>query len=277
MTNFGISAEGLSSQAQLKYDQSLFREVEQRYGIEKSNELMRDKISVQYWDVTWRKTSAIALAMRQEEDPSRQGEHVAEIIRGDVFMRLSTNGSLMEFERKIPDSVSLPAITQTEARLLASAFLHKYGAAGASVSDTTQPASEKKIEQKKRVDFEFTWSSTTPELDDPLTITVSVVGNNVVHLQSKTDTPEKYKKSDMETASQVAIPIVYFLFVVIMTIVAFRRFRSFELGFRLATIIGIVAAVVLGVEIYLTMRADQGWRYSSHLFSGRCSMVAVSS
>lgn len=268
LADFGISSEGLTAQAQLKSDQSLFRELEQRYGVTRSNELMQAKVSVQYWDVTWRKSSAIALAMKQEDDPARQGEQVAAIIRGDVFMRLSTGGSLMEFERKIPDSVSLPTITQPEARSLANTFLHKYAAAGTVVADTAQPGSEKKTEQKKRVDYEFTWSARTPELDNPVNITVSVAGNSVVHLQAKTDIPEEYKKSDVETASQIAIPIVYFLLIIIMTIVAFRRFRSFELGFRLATIIGVISAVFVGLQIYLTMRSDQGWEMLISLILG---------
>jgi hypothetical protein len=53
-----------------------------------------------------------------------------------------------------------------------------------------------------------------------------------------------------------------------MIIVAFRRFRSFELGFRLGAIIGIVSALLLGIEIYLTMRGDRGWEILIPLILG---------
>jgi hypothetical protein len=259
MVRLGISPEGLTPQAQLKYDQALFREVEQRYGIEKSNEMVQSKIPVHHWDVTWRKASAISIAMNQSEDASRQGERVAEIIRGNVFMQLGTDGRILEFERKIPDSVSLPSVTQAEAKALATAFLREYGAPAVVLPDTSQPASEKRIELKKRSDYEFVWNSRSPELNDPMSITVLVAGSSVVHFQVRVEVPEQYKKSDFETASQVIIPIVYFLVVIILIIVAFRRFRSFELGFRLGAIIGVVGALALGIEIYLTMRGDRGW------------------
>jgi hypothetical protein len=268
IVRLGISPEGLTPQAQLKYDQALFREVEERYGVERSNELVQSRIPVHHWDVTWRKSSALSIAMNQSEDPSKQGERVAEIIRGNIFMQLGTDGRLLEFERKIPDSVSLPGVTMAEAKVLATAFLREYGALAAVLPDTSQPASEKRIELKKRSDYEFVWNSRSPELDNPMSITVLVVGSGVGHFRVRVEVPEQYKKSDIESASQVMIPIVYSLVVIIMIIVAFRRFRSFELGFRLGAIIGVVGALVLGVEIFLTMRGDKGWEILIPLILG---------
>jgi sigma-B regulation protein RsbU (phosphoserine phosphatase) len=259
MVRLGISPEGLTPQVKLKYDQALFREVEERYGVEKSNEILQGKIPVHHWEVTWRKASAISIAMNQGEDRSKEGERMAEIIRGNVFIQLGTDGRLLEFERKIPDSVSLPSVTQVEAKALASAFLREYGAPAVVLPDSAQPSSEKRVEQKKRSDYEFIWNSRSPELDNQVSITVKVAGSGVVHFQVRVEVPEQFKKSDIETATQIIIPIVYFLVVISMVVVAFRRFRSFELGFRLAMIIGVVSALFLGIEIYLTMRGDKGW------------------
>jgi hypothetical protein len=259
LAEMGISTEGLSPQTQLKYDQSLFREVEQRNGIEKANDVVRSKVAVYHWDITWRRTSALQLAMKQGNSQAQQADRIAQIIRGDVFLQLSTDGRLLEFEQKVPDSVSLPSVAQPEARAFATSFLHHYADAGASVADTAQSSSEKRIEQKNRVDYEFTWNTRTAELDNPMSVKISVAGSSVVHYQATITVPEEYKKTDMEAAFQVALPIVYFIVIMIMVVVAFRRFRSFELGFRLAIIVGIVAGVILGIQLYLTMRTDAGW------------------
>ncbi|MCX6133054.1 MAG: PP2C family protein-serine/threonine phosphatase [Ignavibacteriales bacterium] len=268
LVRVGINTEGLTPQAQLKYNQALFREVEERYGVEKANELMRSSIPVHHWDVTWRKASVLSIAMNQSEDPSKQGERMTELIRGNVFMRLGTDGRLMEFERKIPDSVVLPGVSQEEARKLARAFVEEYGAQAAMISDTAQPASQKRIELKKRTDHEFVWNTRSPVLDNPISVTVLVAGSHVVHFEVRVDVPEQYKKSEIESASQAIVPIVYFLVVLLMVIVAFRRFRSFEIGFRLGTFIGVVAALALGVEIYLTMQSDKGWEILIPLILG---------
>ncbi|HTY36172.1 MAG TPA: PP2C family protein-serine/threonine phosphatase [Bacteroidota bacterium] len=268
MDRLGISQEGLTPQAQLKHDQAMYREVQQRFGVEKGNELVRGRIPVNHWDVTWRKASALSVAMKQGDDPSRQGDKIAEVIRGNVFMQLGTDGRLLEFERKVPDSISLPSITQAEAKTLAAKFLREYAGSINLISDTAQPGSEKKIELKKRNDYEFVWNTKSPELGDPVTVTVLVAGSGVAHFQVRSEVPDQYKSSDMENASQVIIPIVYFLVVIILVIVAFRRFRSFEIGFRLGAIIGTVGAIALGVEIYLTTVGERGWEILLPLILG---------
>ena len=268
LVKVGIDPEGLTPQTQLKYDQPLFREVEQRYGLEKANELIRDSIYVHRWEVKWRKASALSVAMGGGDDEQKQSQRISEIIRGDIFTQLSTDGRLMEFQQNIPDSLALPSISQAEARVLATAFVREHGLMGVSLPDSAQPSSEKKIELKKRSDYEFTWSSRSPVVQEPMSLTVLVAGSRVVHYEVKIDVPEKYKKSDFETVTQVVIPIVYFIVVIIMVIVAFRRFRSFELGFRLGTILAVVAALMLGIEIYLTMRGDRGWEMLIPLILG---------
>jgi hypothetical protein len=56
--------------------------------------------------------------------------------------------------------------------------------------------------------------------------------------------------------------------VLIMIVVAFRRFRSFELGFRLAGFVAIVSSLVLAVQIYLSYRSDPGWEILIPLILG---------
>ena len=270
LMNIGLNPEGLTAQSRLKYDKELFREVEERFGLERSNELMRNGVRVHSWEVTWKKSTSMMYSMGENGDDSKQVEQkVAEIIRGSVFTRFGTDGKLMEFDQKVPDSLQLPSLQQVAARALAVTFLRDYGAASAWIADTTLPMSEKRIDQRNRTDFEFVWDTRAPVLDDPMTVKVVIAGNRVVQYEEKIDVPEIYKKgSTLESAVQVILPIIYMVVVLMMIIVAFRRFRSFELGFRLATIIGTVAALMLGVEIYMTIQTDTGWEILIPLILG---------
>ena len=259
LSSMGVSLDGMTSQPQFRFDESLFRQVEQKHGIEQSNELTRDKIPVYHWDIRWGKSSGSILSASSQGDESKVSQTVAEIIRGEVFMRLGTAGQLMEFERKIADSIPLPNLSQTEARALAGIFLHRYADAAAMLPDTAQPSSAKRIEQKKRIDYEFIWDTKMPVMENPVHITISVAGNQVTVYKADADIPEEFKKSEVDFVWRLVLPIFYCLAIIAMIVVAFRRFRAFELGFRLAIFVGVAVAVVQAIGMYLTMRSDFGW------------------
>ena len=259
LSNVGVDVNGMTPGAQFRYDESLFRQVEQKFGIEKSNELTRDRIPVYHWDIRWGKATGLMLSADNRGDESKVSQAVAEIIRGEVFMRLGTAGQLMELEHKIADSIPLPNLSQAEARALAGTFLRRYAVAATMLSDTAQPSSEKRIEQKKRVDYEFVWNTKMPVMENPVHVTVSVAGNQVTVYKVDTVIPEEFKKSEVDLVWRIGLPILYALMIIVMIVVAFRRYRAFELGFRLAIVVGVIIAIVQGIQIYLTMRSEFGW------------------
>jgi hypothetical protein len=259
LSSMDISVDGMTPQPEFRYDESLFRQVQEKYGIEQSNELTRDKIAVYHWDIRWGKPTGFMISADNRGDESKASRTVAEILRGEVFMRLGTAGQLMELERKIADSIPLPNLSQAEARALAVTFLHRYADAIVILPDTAQPSAEKRIEQKKRIDYEFVWNSKMPVMENPVHITVSVAGNQVTVYKADADIPEEFKKSEVDMVWRLGLPIFYSLAIIAMIVVAFRRFRAFELGFRLAVFVGVVVAVVQGIGMYLTMRSDFGW------------------
>jgi len=268
LTSIGVETGGVNPQAQMHYNESLFRQVLELNGIEKANEIISLGIPVHYWDVGWRRPSMFRVSSSDDRNASRQEERVSEILRGTIFTRLGPGGKLIEFERKVADSVALPSLNQEEAKALALSFLRRYTAAAAYLPDTAQPAASKRIEQKNRVDYEFIWNTKSPQLDNPVKITMLVVGNGVARYEEEILVPEEFKRSDVEKVSQIVLPIVYMMVVLIMVVVAFRRFRSFEIGFRLATFVALVSSAVLAVQIYLSYRSDAGWEMLIPLLLG---------
>lgn len=268
LTSIGVVTEGATAQAQLHYNESLFRQIMELNGIEKANEIVSRGIPVHYWDVGWKSTSMFRVSSGDNRNASKQAEQVSEILKGAIFTRLGLEGKIIEYDRKVADSVALPSLNEAEAKILAMSFLKRHAAAGAYLPDTAAPAASKRVEQKNRVDYEFVWNTRSPQLDNPVKITMLVVGNGVARYEEEITVPEQYKRSGVENASRIVLPIVYSLIVLIMIVVAFRRFRSFELGFRLATFVAAVSAVVLAVQIYLSYRSDPGWEILIPLILG---------
>ena len=268
LTSIGVVTEGATAQAQLRYNESLFRQIMELNGIEKANEIISRGIPVHYWDVGWKSTSMFRVSSRESRNASEREEQVSEILRGTIFTRLGPEGKIIEYERKVADSVALPSLSDAEAKNLALSFLRRYAAASAYLPDTATPAASKRVEQKNRVDHEFVWNTKSPQLENPVTITMLVVGNEVARYEEQIAVPDAFKRSGVEKVSQVVLPIGYSVIVLIMIVVAFRRFRSFELGFRLAGFVAIVSSLVLAVQIYLSYRSDPGWEILIPLILG---------
>ncbi|HCA78661.1 MAG TPA: hypothetical protein DEP53_02900 [Bacteroidetes bacterium] len=268
LSSLGVATEGAAAQAQLHYDESLLRQIMELNGIEKANEMVSRGIPVHYWNVGWKSSSMFRISSSDTRDASKQAEQVSEILRGTIFTRLGPEGKIIEYDRKVADSVALPSLSEAEAKSLALSFMRRYAAAAAYLPDTVAPAASKRIEQKNRSDYEFIWNTKSPELDNPVKITMLVVGNEIARYEEEITVPEKFKRSDVEKVSQIVLPIVYSCIVLIMIVVAFRRFRSFELGFRLATFVALVSSAVLAVQIYLSYRSDPGWEILIPLILG---------
>jgi hypothetical protein len=268
VSSLGIPTEGATPQAQLRSNEKLFRQIQEQNGIEKANEIISGGVPVYYWDVAWRSTSMFRVSSSERRDGAKEAEQVSEILRGTIFTRLGPDGKLIEFERKFADSVALPSLSEEAARSLAISFLNEHTSSLAFLPDTARTAASKRTEQKNRVDYEFVWSMKSPTIGDQMEISMLVVGNTVARFKEEIIVPAEFRKSNFEQALQIALPIVYFIAVVSMIVVAFRRFRSFELGFKLGGFVAIVSSVILAVQIYLSYRNNQGWEMLIPLILG---------
>ena len=268
LASMAITLEGMTAQTQLVSDDALFRQVEQKYGIERANALMRENLPVYRWEIRWGKPTDLIFSSGRRADDSKVEQTIAEMIRGKVFVKLGPAGQLLELERKIADSIPLPNLSQPEARLYATSILRSFAKGQVILADSMQPSSEKRNEQKTRVDYEFVWPARQPITENPAHVTVSLAGNQVTLFKVETEIPEAFKSSEIGLAWRLGLPILYAAAILVMIFIAFRRFRAFELGFRLAIVAGLVVAFATLVVLYLSMRMDRGWEILIPLIFG---------
>ena len=259
LSDIGVSDADLTTDVQLQTNRALLRKVQQKFGIQRSNLLIRDTIPAYYWSVHWRKQHPLRLSFGSENQNDRQAKDVADYLRGDISFEYDTRGKLLSFERKIPDSTRIPTLSRVRAKILAASFLERYAAIGTSVHDTGAITAEKTIEQPYRTDYVFTWGTVSPVLHDPLNARVTVAGNIVSRFEVEPRSPEQSLKSGADTISQLIEVLLYVVIGIMMVVVAFKRFRSYEIGFRLAFIVGISAGILSDVEIFLSMHNQLSW------------------
>jgi serine phosphatase RsbU (regulator of sigma subunit) len=259
LKDLGIDYSGMRVTTTLHSNRDLVRQTEHMYGIEGANPLLRDSIPGYYWDVRWTKSENLTLSFGRRSSEARQAEQVAEFLRGDVHFQFDTRGKILEFESKVADSAKLASISVADAKVLAVRFLSKYSAIDPSMGDTSAFPSEKLIEQPNRTDHEFVWSSRSPVLHNPTKSTVRVAGDHVSRFSAEEEFPKEIDSLEARSAIGIGLVLIYVGIGIAMVIVAFRRFRSYEIGFRLAIIAGIVTGILYDIDTYLTTRSELGW------------------
>ncbi|MBI3586354.1 MAG: PP2C family protein-serine/threonine phosphatase [Ignavibacteriales bacterium] len=275
LNDLGINYSALTPDALLSVDKKLVRQTQEQFGLERSNTLLRESIPGYIWEVRWRKINKVdLLAIGDEKNSQAVAEKVSDALFGDVFLQYDTQGRLLRFDRKIKDSTAISSLSADQAKALASSFLKRFSSFGQLSEDTvaaekikapSAPENEKqddikftmsdeaqkKIERSHRSDFEYNWSTTSPELKDQIVIKVTVTGNLISLYSVEYKVPDKFTDSTPIIVQVIIMVIVYCAIVIIMIVLAFKLFRSFEIGFRMGVIAGILVGCIVGIEAYI--------------------------
>ncbi|MBI3578796.1 MAG: SpoIIE family protein phosphatase [Ignavibacteriales bacterium] len=280
LQELNIDVSALSPTVQLRVNRKLVRQAQEKFGIEQSNKLLRESIPGYVWEVKWRKEKPLEAFLGGGGDEGSQAKKVIDALMGEVYLKFDTRGRLLGLDRKISDSTQIPSVSSEQAKEMARSFVKRFSTfeqlqEDTNAVDTSGTAlqvapkkkggvsfsfsddSEKKIERPHRTAFNYTWTTKSRELDDKVVITVGIEGNIVAKYETQYETP--VQKNSVVTIHQVVIILAYVVIIILMLIFAFKRIRSFEIGFRVGMIVGIIAAVVFGTELYLTLYKEAGW------------------
>lgn len=263
LDSLSISTTNLTSVVEFRFNRPLLRQLHEMYGIEGTNDLM-EKIPVASWQIRWKTDKAISLTSNGSSEDAKK---IIESLMGQVTVRQATNGGLVSLEWKVEDSVAIASVSLEEARRLAREILSRTSALKSYI-DYERPISEKSITQPRRSDYEFVWSASIPGLPNTIQVKTLIAGSILANLETDFKIPEEFTKADYETAVQLTVVFIYVVVIAAMIFFAFKRFRSFEIGFRLATFIGVVAALVMAMEILLSVKDDIGWELVIALLLG---------
>lgn len=257
LQDLGIDRTGMTEGIQLKDNHTLLRQVGRRLGMERANTMIRDSVPAYYWEVRWRRQVSHGITIGASN--SKDVEGVAEFLKGDIYFEFNDRSEVLQFERKILDSVKIESISTSAAKMFAFRFLKKYSALSSSISDTSSISSERTIEQPSRTDHEFTWLARRAVVGNELKAKVTVAGNQLAKFVIDEQFPKEATDTNPQQILGIVLILVYTGVGIAMIIVAFRRFRSFEIGFRLAIIAGITTGILYDITSYLELRNEVGW------------------
>ncbi|MEP0823816.1 MAG: PP2C family protein-serine/threonine phosphatase [Ignavibacterium sp.] len=249
-----IDVNGLKPASEFHVNRRLLNALHRLYGIDSTNALMQSGAPVGSWRTRWKTEESLGFTRDNSEEEARRA---MENLRGQVSVELASDGGLLAVEQKIADSAQLATIPLDEARRMAAAFVSRWSALRQFIA-AEEPVSEKTIVQPRRSDYEFIWKASPPWWPEGAEVKTLIAGPALSGMSTDFKLPERVS-DNLESSVQVAVVILYVAVIGFMVVSAFKRFRSFEIGFRLAAIIGITGAIVMAIEILLSVQEDIGW------------------
>jgi serine phosphatase RsbU (regulator of sigma subunit) len=279
----GVVPADMTVETKLKANAPLLRKALERFGRQRADSLITETLPGYYWEITFKKRKSLSLESfstgRTEEEQQQAAREILDVIRGDINVRLDVNGKLLHYSKKIPDSTRIPSLTAEDAWKQAGEFLSHFirhqeiarseSEGGAELAETgllrigrSDPLkfdNQKKIEQPHRTDYEFLWTTKSPELDDKIEVRVALAGSTVSSAKIEYIIPEDYAKKPLESTRGVVIAMVYVVLLIIMLIAAFKRIRASEIGFPTGVAIALVYTVTVCYHYFIEVPADSGW------------------
>ena len=275
MQDLDISTKGLKVYAEMKSNNALIRQLQEVYGFKKGNKLLRDNLPGFYWNLNWQKVNEHQIIINSNSSNRNSSN------KNQISVSYDNEGNLLQFKRNIPDSASLVTVSPQKAREIVKEFISKFGTIKNLSSDTTSPADtarvikysfisgsneqydfkiERKIELPNRTDYQYTWSGESSYIKDKIKLTVTVSGNIISNFNLEYVVPQKYEFDDAQLFKTTSPVIFYIIFFIMIAIIAYKKIKASEIGFRTAIFMGIVVSFMFALHLYSLLADELSWK-----------------
>lgn len=201
--------------------------LERSVGLEQTNQLARDWVSIWYWHVRWFKS------LEKEE----------------VRVRLDPGGRVVGFEHRVLESEPGASLAQEDALLIAEHYLTQTQNFRLENYERIEAAS---TERAKRLDHTFTYRKHDFTVADEghYRLRVQVVGDQIGGFSEFLYVPEEFSRDYQETRSRAGLltnvaMIFWFALGLAMFVILMRKYREGRLRWRGSVVVGIVVTVVM--------------------------------
>ena len=272
LQDYNIRTDNLQKNCSLQSNLGLIRQVQCVYGYKKGNELLRTSLPGYFWKVTWSKTPKSNLSFGVTSAENQTDNSI-------IMVSYDTKGNLIEFSIAENDSDEIPSASIGEVRDVVKKFNSRLfkiekKEQPENPADTITPVkyslisndsdelnfqSEKKILHTHRIDYVYTWRGISGFMDDSINVDVTLSGNMISAYKLSYVIPDKYTVIDSDLFQDIIIVVFYLVIIILLGVVAYKKIKAYEIGFRLAFIVSLIAAITLGINFYLINNDQAGW------------------
>lgn len=244
-------------------DKNFIRWINSEYKINESNKILSDAGSAYYWTVSQSKEDKSDIVVSSNSDGN------IELKKSSFKLKILDNGKINEFSTELVDSTTKKSLTPDEAKSLAQKFIQNLRGDITFVDDSLHLIDSantssyyfketETINRTDRLDYNFSWQTKSNTILN-YTLQAQVKGDQVSNFAIQVVLPDEYKKNETDVF-EIATTIIFTLLIIIsVLIVGFKRFRAYEVGFKLAVAFGIFVLISFIVKELLERFTNFEW------------------
>ncbi len=246
-----------------KTDENFVRWINSEYRINEANKILSDAGTAYYWIVTQDKDEDSEITVSSNSDGR------INLNKTSFSLKILDNGKIIEFNTELPDSTVKNSVSPDEAVSLTLEFIKKLRnditfvgdslrVNGKDSSDTFYYKETETIKKLERVDYNFTWETKNKSIINYV-LKAKVVGDRLSNFSIQAIVPDEYMNSETDVF-EVATTIIFTLLIIIsVLVVGFKRFRAYEVGFKIAIVFGIFVLVSFIIKELLERFSTFEW------------------
>ncbi len=244
-------------------DKNFIRWINSEYKINESNKILSDAGSAYYWTVSQSKEDKSDIVVSSNSDGN------IELKKSSFKLKILDNGKINEFSTELVDSTAKKSLTPDEAKSLAQKFIQNlrgditFADDSLHLIDSANTSSyyfkeTETINRTDRLDYNFSWQTKSNTILN-YTLQAQIKGDQVSNFAIQVVLPDEYKKNETDVF-EIATTIIFTLLIIIsVLIVGFKRFRAYEVGFKLAVAFGIFVLISFIVKELLERFTNFEW------------------
>ncbi len=259
--NYGITLSEYEIAIQLKENADLNESIQIERGFKNSIDLIGKDLPVYFWDVKFKS--------KKIERPRTEQEVVKKFI-GELGIKFDLSERLVELDFTPPDSMKLVALGKDVAGEITKKFIKSftpYKDSLREISDSTKGkksdsfgfslqlgdnAEEKghNSENLPNTDYRFVYETFDSLFQRDIKIETNIKGRLLTKLSIDYKIENNLEESSFTKIPKISAIIFYLLSIIIMIVIAFKKFRAYEIGFKLALTMGALAGLGLLAEMF---------------------------
>ena len=246
-----------------KTDENFVRWINSEYRINEANKILSDAGTAYYWIVTQDKDED------SEMNVSSNSDGRINLNKTSFSLKILDNGKIIEFNTELPDSTVKNSVSPDEAVSLALEFIKKLRNDITFVGDSLRVNGKdsfntfyyketETIKKLDRVDYNFTWETKNKSIINYV-LKAKVVSDRLSNFSIQAIVPDEYVNNETDVF-EVATTIIFTLLIIIsVLVVGFKRFRAYEVGFKIAIVFGIFVLVSFIIKELLERFSTFEW------------------
>ena len=253
LDSIGINFNENKINIKIEENKPFSRWIKSENRLDSANKILREAGFAYFW----------TLSQDLENDHVIIGSSNSEnAIRKSSFrIQMLDDEKIIEFNQELVDSSIKISLSQEDAKKLAQNFVHLFRPEINFIDDTVQTNNEpdantylfkenEKIDKPNRVDYNFIWQTKTADKLN-YSIEVKIIGNQLANFTNTVIVPTEYEKAGTDIFEVSTTVLLILLITISVIIVGFKRFRAFEVGFKLAIVFGIIIVISFLLKEFL--------------------------